>query len=66
MLGRVKSGDGADHASNVLGDKTFRGLAYNPSGPQKRVVVTKNVPGKGAVQKGRSTGGGAPQRTFSR
>lgn len=67
VLGRVKSLDGADHPSNALGAKTFRGLAYNPGGPQKRVVVTKNVPAiGGAVAPGRSTGGKAPQRTFSR
>jgi hypothetical protein len=67
VLGRVKSLDTAGHESNALGAKTFRGLAYNPGGPQRRVVVTKNVPATGGwIAPGRATGGKAPQRTFSR
>lgn len=66
LLGRVKSLDTAGHESNVLGAKTFRSIAYNPGGPQKRVVVTKGVLAVGRVEPWRATGGKAPQRTFSR
>lgn len=67
VLSRVKSGDTARHESNALGNKTFHSIAYNPGGPQRRVIVTKNVPTIGGrVAPGRVTGGRAPQRTFSR
>jgi hypothetical protein len=67
VLSRVKGGDATQHPLNVLGQKSFRSLSYNPTGPQRRVVVTKKaVPTTGGVQApGRVTGGSAPQRTFS-
>jgi hypothetical protein len=66
ILTRVKGSDTADHESNILGDKTFRSIAYNPGGPQRRVIVTKSTPVKRPVIVGRAVGGLAPQRTFSR
>ena len=69
VLSSVKGSDTADHPSNVLGAKSFKSIAYNPGGPQKRVVVTKGGPAApvgGKSMPVRSTGGSAPQRSFSK
>jgi hypothetical protein len=64
VLARVRGVDTQEHELNALGAKTFRGHAYNPTGPQRRIIVTKNVPATTGWIAPRIRIGTAPPRAF--